>query len=218
MKGSHKHTNFRIIGLYLFVLIISSFIVVKIVKIQQFDRAINTNSQPRFFNVEAPRGNILADDSTLVFNSATQSLAITNLDISGDVDLTEATNKLDVYSNHASTSSNIVLNRSKGTKASPTALVDNDNIFGIKFVGHDGTSYTGGASIISDIDGSVSTGNVPGDLSFKVTNASGAENTALRIGSDSKIYFSGGDLRLDSGSVGLSVSYTHLTLPTILLV
>ena len=66
MKGSHKHTNFRIIGLYLFVLIISSFIVVKIVKIQQFDRAINTNSQPRFFNVEAPRGNILADDGSLL--------------------------------------------------------------------------------------------------------------------------------------------------------
>ena len=163
--------------------------------------------------ITAPQfeGNILADDSTLVFNSATQSLAITNLDISGDVDLTEATNKLDVYSNHASTSSNIVLNRSKGTKASPTALVDNDNIFGIKFVGHDGTSYTGGASIISDIDGSVSTGNVPGDLSFKVTNASGAENTAFRIAADSKIFFSGGDIRLDSGSAELySVGNTGL--------
>jgi len=66
MKGSYKHINFRIIGLYLFVLIISSFIVVKIVKIQQFDTAINTNSQPRFFNVEAPRGNILADDGSLL--------------------------------------------------------------------------------------------------------------------------------------------------------
>tara|TARA_B100001057_G_scaffold151746_1_gene151743 strand:+ start:9222 stop:10616 length:1395 start_codon:yes stop_codon:yes gene_type:complete len=135
--------------------------------------------------VTAPQfeGNILADDSTLVFNSATQALKIVNLDISGDVDLTEATNKLDVFSNHSSTSSNIVLNRSKGTKASPTALVDNDNIFGIKFVGHDGTSYTGGASIISDIDGTVSTGNVPGDLSFKVTNSSGTELTPLKINS-----------------------------------
>lgn len=163
--------------------------------------------------ITAPQfeGNILADDSTLVFNSATQRLAIVDLDISGDIDLTESTNKLDVYSNHASTSSSIVLNRSKGTKASPTALVDNDNIFGIKFVGYDGSNYVGGASIISDIDGAVSTGNVPGDLSFKVTNASGTENTALRIGADSKIYFSGGDLRLDSGSVGLySVGNTGL--------
>jgi len=155
--------------------------------------------------ITAPQfeGNILADDSTLVFNSATQSLAITNLDISGDVDLTEATNKLDVYSNHASTSSNIVLHRSKGTKASPTALVDNDNIFGIKFVGHDGTSYTGGASIISDIDGAVSTGNVPGDLSFKVTNASGSEKTPFRIAADSKIFFEGGDIRVDTANLKL---------------
>ena len=155
--------------------------------------------------VTAPQfeGNILADDSTLVFNSATQALAITNLTISGDVDITEATNKLDVFSNHASTSSNIVLHRSKGTKASPTALVDNDNIFGIKFVGHDGTSYTGGASIISDIDGNVSTGNVPGDLSFKVTNSSGVENTALRIAADRRIYFRGGDIRLDEGRLQL---------------
>ena len=92
--------------------------------------------------VTAPQfeGNILADDSTLIFNSATQSLKITNLEISGDLDLTESTNKLDVFSNHSSTSSNIILHRSKGTKASPTALVDNDNIFGIKFVGHDGAS------------------------------------------------------------------------------
>ena len=163
--------------------------------------------------ITAPQfeGNILADDSTLVFNSATQRLAIVDLDISGDIDLSESTNKLDVYSNHASTSSSIVLNRSKGTKAAPSALVDNDNIFGIKFVGHDGSNYVGGASIISDIDGAVTAGNVPGDLSFKVTNASGAENTALRIGADSKVYFSGGDLRLDGGSIGLySVGNTGL--------
>lgn len=136
--------------------------------------------------VTAPQfeGNILADDSTLIFNSATQSLKITNLEISGDLDLTESTNKLDVFSNHSSTSSNIILHRSKGTKASPTALVDNDNIFGIKFVGHDGASYAGGASIISDVDGTVSSGKVPGDLSFKVTNASGNEICPLKISAD----------------------------------
>ena len=136
--------------------------------------------------VTAPQfeGNILADDSTLVFSSATQALKIVNLDISGDVDLTESTNKLDVFSNHSSTSSNIILHRSKGTKASPTALVDNDNIFGIKFVGHDGASYLGGASIISDVDGTVSSGKVPGDLSFKVTNASGNEICPFKISAD----------------------------------
>jgi cell division protein FtsI (penicillin-binding protein 3) len=41
-------------------------VIAKILKIQQFDNQINTNSQPRFFNVEAPRGNIYADDGSLL--------------------------------------------------------------------------------------------------------------------------------------------------------
>ena len=58
--------NFRIIGLYLFVVLIAIGIVTKIVKVQQFSEAINTASQPRYFTVEAPRGNIIADDGSLL--------------------------------------------------------------------------------------------------------------------------------------------------------
>ena len=156
--------------------------------------------------ITAPQfeGNILADDSTLVFNSATQKLAIVDLDISGDIDLTESTNKLDIYSNHASTSSSIVLNRSKGTKAAPTALIDNDNIFSVNFVGHDGSNYIGGSSIVSDVDGTVSSAKVPSDLSFKVTNTSGSQITPLKISSSGIVTFSEADvyfnqsIRLDS--------------------
>ena len=61
-----KQRPFRVIGLYVFVLAISCGIIAKIVKVQQFDTPINTNSQPRFFTVEAPRGNILADDGSLL--------------------------------------------------------------------------------------------------------------------------------------------------------
>ena len=61
-----KATNFRIIGLYLFVVLIAIGIVSKIVKVQQFSEAINTGSQPRYFKVEAPRGNIMADDGALL--------------------------------------------------------------------------------------------------------------------------------------------------------
>ena len=63
-KGSHNHV--RIVAVYLCLLFISFGVIAKIVKIQQFDMAINTNSQPRFFNVEAPRGNILAEDGSLL--------------------------------------------------------------------------------------------------------------------------------------------------------
>ena len=66
MTKKAKNTNFRIIGLYLFVLIIAVWIVSKIVKVQQFTEEINTSSQPRYFTVEAPRGNIIADDGALL--------------------------------------------------------------------------------------------------------------------------------------------------------
>ena len=61
-----KKNHIRIIMLYIFVLIISFGVIAKIIKIQQFDLSINTKSQPRFFKVEAPRGNILADDGSLL--------------------------------------------------------------------------------------------------------------------------------------------------------
>ncbi len=66
MTKKTKDINFRIIGLYLFVVLIAVGVVVKIVKVQQFSTAINTSSQPRYFTVEAPRGNIIADDGSLL--------------------------------------------------------------------------------------------------------------------------------------------------------
>ena len=61
-----KNTNNRITGLYLIIVFIAIGIVAKIVKVQQFSVAINTSSQPRYFTIEAPRGNIIADDGALL--------------------------------------------------------------------------------------------------------------------------------------------------------
>ena len=66
MSKGTKNINLRIIALYLFVLLIAVTVISKIVKVQQFDDLINTSSQPRFFTVEAPRGNILSDDGSLL--------------------------------------------------------------------------------------------------------------------------------------------------------
>ena len=66
MKERAQIKNYRVIVLYLFVLSISCIIVAKIIKVQQFDLLINTSSQPKLFSVEAPRGNILADDGSLL--------------------------------------------------------------------------------------------------------------------------------------------------------
>ena len=66
MTKKAKDTNFRIIGLYLFIVLIAIGVVSKIVKVQQFSEEINTFSQPRYFTIEAPRGNIIADDGSLL--------------------------------------------------------------------------------------------------------------------------------------------------------
>ena len=66
MTKKVKDTNLRIIGLYLFVVLIAIGVVSKIVKVQQFSEPINTASQPKYFTVEAPRGNIIADDGALL--------------------------------------------------------------------------------------------------------------------------------------------------------
>ncbi len=66
MQRKSRTEKFRVIGLYLLVLLIFFGVIAKIIKVQQFDNLINTSSQPRFFNVEAPRGNILADDGSLL--------------------------------------------------------------------------------------------------------------------------------------------------------
>jgi len=66
MINKVKNTNNRITGLYLAIVFIAIGVVAQIVKVQQFDVAINTSSQPRYFTVEAPRGNIIADDGALL--------------------------------------------------------------------------------------------------------------------------------------------------------
>ena len=61
-----QNTNNRITVLYLIIVFIAIGVFAKIVKVQQFDLAINTSSQPRYFTVEAPRGNIISDDGALL--------------------------------------------------------------------------------------------------------------------------------------------------------
>ena len=65
MKIKGKISNWRVIVMYLCVLFVSSSVVAKILKVH-LDPPINTNSQPRFEPVEAPRGNILTDDGSIL--------------------------------------------------------------------------------------------------------------------------------------------------------
>ena len=66
MNKLKKNINIRIIGLYIVVILISSLVLAQIINIQYFNEEISTSSQPRYFSVKAPRGNIIADDGSLL--------------------------------------------------------------------------------------------------------------------------------------------------------
>ena len=74
-----------------------------------------------------------------------------------------------VQQHHETVDANPVsINRTRGTNAAPTAVINGDDIADIVFNGHDGTSYRTAASITVGIEGAVSTGVVPGYILFRV--------------------------------------------------
>ena len=74
-----------------------------------------------------------------------------------------------------------VLQKARGTGASPVVVQNDDDIGQILFSGWDGDTFTNGAEIIAEVDGTPGDDQMPGRLIFK-TNAGGTNNTErLRI-------------------------------------
>ena len=81
----------------------------------------------------------------------------------------------------------LVLQKARGTGASPVIVQNNDDIGQILFSGWDGDTFTNGAEIIAEVDGTPGDDVMPGRLIFK-TNAGIATNTErLRIQSDGNV-------------------------------
>ena len=81
----------------------------------------------------------------------------------------------------------LVLQKARGTGASPVIVQNDDDIGQILFSGWDGDTFTNGAEIIAEVDGTPGDDVMPGRLIFK-TNAGIATNTErLRIQSDGNV-------------------------------
>ena len=82
----------------------------------------------------------------------------------------------------------LALARSKGTKASPTAVANADVIGTIEFFAHDGTDYNEGAVIRATVDGTPGTNDLPCKLSFYTTpDGLSASQERLRIDPDGTV-------------------------------
>ena len=76
------------------------------------------------------------------------------------------------------------LRKSNGSKASPTAVVNNDELGVVVFAGYDGSNYQNGAYIQARVDGTPGTNDMPGRIGFFTTpDGSPSANERMRISS-----------------------------------
>jgi hypothetical protein len=101
-----------------------------------------------------------------------------------------------------------LLYRARGTIQSPAAVILNDRLGATVFAGHDGTTYTAGASISAAVTGSVSTNSVPTKIVFSTHNGTSlapkaeiSEAGILRTNSIAN--FSGASLTLTATTVNI---------------
>jgi len=88
---------------------------------------------------------------------------------------------------HNSTAGNysfLGLGKSSGTGASPTIVQAQETVGAINFYGYDGAAYLRTAGILSDVDGTPGTNDMPGRLEFWTTS-DGASNPTERMRIDS---------------------------------
>lgn len=74
------------------------------------------------------------------------------------------------------------LGKSRGTLASPTAVADGETVSRVIFYGHDGTDYRFRAGISAIVNGTVSSGVVPLDMTFETGSSGATERMRITSG------------------------------------
>jgi len=145
----------------------------------------NVSGAVAFSNTLSVASNTLLGTTTTTNNlRLNQKLAVvtTGSGIYGGASLTS-------YPGTVNVSSIIDLQRSRGTTdGSMTAVASGDILgYGPVFRGADGTNFVDAAYIQGAVDGTVSTGIVPGRLTFNTSNASGANQEVMRMDSSGRV-------------------------------
>lgn len=91
----------------------------------------------------------------------------------------------------SSTTPYYTFNSSTGTFGTYTAITTNDNLGVMQFNGADGTSFVGSSQIRGTVDAAVSTGIVPGRLTFYTASSAGTLTERLRVNSAGAVGIAG---------------------------
>jgi len=81
----------------------------------------------------------------------------------------------------------LTLQGSRGTMAVPLASASGDTLGSINGNGYDGTARQSAASIVLDVDGTVSSGVIPGRIKFLTTTSGGVGTERMRIDSSGNV-------------------------------
>ena len=135
---------------------------------------------------------LLVGNSSNVASRTNASSFSPQLQLSSD---TEAAVSISRYSNSVNPS-RLALQKGRGTIASKAIVLDNDTLGEIIFSGWDGDTFTNGAKIEAQVNGTPGDDDMPGCLIFKTTaDGSAVPTERLRIDSNGDIYTSGDQVR-----------------------
>jgi len=102
---------------------------------------------------------------------------------------------------------------STGKSRAGAAVQNNDDLGTFMFQGHDGTDFRNTAYIVAEVDGTVSTSNVPSKLLFFTTNTSGNLLNRLTLFSNGNADVNNGILTISGGPAVTSGSrFTNTTI------
>jgi hypothetical protein len=80
---------------------------------------------------------------------------------------------------------NVSFGRSRGNRVTQTAVQQGDEIIDLAFFGYDGSQNLLSSQITAGVEGTITTGRVPGNLIFRTANTNGVATRVLKISAPS---------------------------------
>ena len=132
--------------------------------------SINASNNIEFGTDNTERMRIDASGRLLVGTDASRQTRSGNSSYHPDVQLESAVAGLTIGKfNDSDGPARFVLQKARGSKASPTIVQDNDTLGQIIFSGWDGDTFTNSARITSEVEGTPGDDDMPGNLIFATT-------------------------------------------------
>jgi DNA-binding transcriptional MerR regulator len=122
-----------------------------------------------------------SEPAAALYNAASTALMLTNTTTNG------VASRLVWANDTAGINGILAFTRSRNTLASPTTVASGDALGGIQFQGYEGTARVAAVTIASLVDGTVSTGIIPGRLTISTVDTGGVSREAVRIDSSQNV-------------------------------